>query len=183
MKAAIAGLAVLFGASAAHAREKHVQVTNQAWIDKVGISPGSHGLRYVKPYLKVQVALLDGPIAEVGFRNRETGENQGQRPYLRDWHNQRATKQYGGDYFGFELGVSSDFHQGSFTGPFYVKTTKGTYYWVKAPGGKDFVIDRTAYDNAASLRRPGSADWDPATAIPTQRRDGFGGYYNPFQLR
>jgi len=163
---------------------KHVQVKNQAWVDKVGIAPSSHALRLVKPFIKVNLSKLDGRIVEVGFRNQQKGVDYQGRSYTQPWINTRSVKQYGNDYFGFEIGVSSDFHRSTFTGPFYVKTDKDTYYWIKAPKGKDFTFDNNAYSNVERLKGgPWRYDWDPSTAVPTQRKDGFGQYYNPNQLK
>jgi hypothetical protein len=181
MKLSIMAVASLLAGSAL--AQKHVQATSQAWVDKVGITRSSHGLAIIKPFIKARLGALDGRIVEVGFRNQEKGVTTSTRqPYTYPWTNRPAVSKHGNDYFGFEIAVGSDFHQASATGPFYVKTDRGTYYWVKAKGGKDFTFDQNAFDNV--VRKKGSAwqlDWTPATAVPTQNKGGFGQYYNPYQ--
>ncbi len=174
-------LATLLLAGAALA-DKHVQVTNQAWIDKVGACPSSHGLCIVKPYIKVDQKKLDGKVVEVGFRHQMTVKGV-QGTSTLPWRNQPSVQKYGNDYFGFEVQVASDYHEGTVKGPFYVKTDKGTFYWIKT-NGQDFTFDRNAFKNV--LRQKGSPyayDWDPSTAVPTQKPTGFGLYYNPGQLK
>jgi hypothetical protein len=164
--------------------DKHVQVTNQAWIDKVGCSPSSHGLCIVKPFIKVNLKAIDGKITEVGFRRQEKGVGYQGQSYVYQWQNQAAAKKYGQDYFGFEVPVSSDYHNATLTGSFYVKTDKNTFYWIKTTGPKDFAFDNNAYRNVQRQKSsPYSWDWDPSTAVPTQKKNGFGLYYNPNQLK
>jgi hypothetical protein len=175
---------ILLGGMAEGKWTKNIQVTHQAWIDRVGAQRCEHGLCLIHPFIKVDPSQLDGAIVEVGFMGKSMGTRQGQ-PYLLRRQVLIADRTFGRDTFGFstEISVKSDFHQGTIKGAFYIKTRSGTRYWITNQG-KGFTFDLNAFQQVANRLGPGPLlSSDPAQAVSTQIADGFGLYYNPLQLR
>lgn len=161
----------------------HITATNcEIFVDKIAAATGSHGASTLFPYIKVLKDRLDGDIAEVGFRSQATyrSHGRGDVPEVNEWHNVALeSRSPVGDYWTitYGLNVITDFNTTSLEGVFYVKTTKGTYYWAKPTNG-NFVFDKDGAHTIYQKYPFGNYSSAPDHAIRTQDSDGMS-YYNP----
>jgi hypothetical protein len=163
------GTDVARGALGAHVPASYCEL----FVDKITPYQGSHALRALNLWVKVLPSRLDGPIAEVGFRNSQVSFSYPGGPVSsnRDWTNDAMQPFFGAaDYFQLSLPLASDYGATTYQGAFYVRTTTGTTYWAKAGNGGDFVFDRRTHDIVASRRVGYSSGYESSidVAVPTQ---------------
>ncbi len=154
----------------------------EIFIDKFEMSRSSHGVIAITPYVKVLKSRLDGAIVAVGLYNQTTttynnnGSPQVNKTPWRDdltFSSVSPTDDYWSLYSGFA--VHSDYSSNVIEGVFYVRTDKGTTYWVKSSEGGNFTFDANAWQNLVNL--PGSAKSAYLWSVSTQRPELR--YYNP----
>jgi hypothetical protein len=75
------------------------------------------------------------------------------------------------DYYRVTLYIDNGSDRLKYEGAFYVKTSRGTYYWAKALSDKDFAFDTQAVDAVEKASNFG------ITRVNTQRDDFR--YLNP----
>lgn len=163
------------GASAAeHFDANHCEI----FIDKLVVSRSSHGSAVVTPYIKILPERLDGEVQEVRFysTSKTFGQNGGRDYAQSEW---KSTPMLSvspvNNYFTIEWGlmVGSDFGTTNYEGLFYVKTTKGTTYWVKSSNQGNFIFDPDVFSGLWSQ----TSGWAYARPLSTQK-DSMR-FYNP----
>jgi hypothetical protein len=117
----------------------------EIWVDKIRVAKGSHGIIKVNPFLKIDASKLDGAVTNVAFYERHS--QTGASAYDSEWSTVAMRKFLGAsNYFEIDnnnqgLVVVSDYSSTAYEGAFYVETDKGTRYWAKAEGDKNFQFN------------------------------------------
>ena len=157
----------------------HIPANNcEIFLDKITPYWSSHSLRAANIFVKIRHDALDGRPVEVGFRNRQDGEDAN-GIIARDWTDLTLYQfvPSSSDYFQLNLPLRSDFGYAVYQGAFYVKTDKDTYYWAKNSAGTDFIFDTNTYNNVMFVKGTGSNyDSSISAAVPTQAKGME--YYN-----
>lgn len=111
---------------------EHYPASNcEIFVDRVGLSTSSHGSITAHFFVKTLNDRLDSPIAEVGVRTQVTTRTM-RDTFVGDWGDLRAVSFFGApDYFQITQNLSSEYSSNRMQSAFYVRTTKGTTYWVK----------------------------------------------------
>lgn len=122
----------------------------EIFVDKVKAPTSSHGIHGMVFFLKTLNDRLDGAIAEVGLRATQSYTDQhSPDPYVTPWQDYPAARYLGAsDYFEIEVALGSDFSEAWAEGVFYVRTTKGTTYWLKPSSGKNYAINDDMWADA-----------------------------------
>jgi hypothetical protein len=133
------------------------------YIEKVSATAHAHHIQNIDFFLKTHVG-FDSAIDKVFFHAaiKWTGDDR------LDWADSEAKPYLGAeDFFTVSQFISPHNNSGRsidyVRGVFYVRTVNGTNYWLKAPGGQDFILDQTLFDNLES----------------TMKRTGMHGTYAP----
>jgi hypothetical protein len=133
----------------------------EVFADAVVTKRSSHGLLFVKLFIKTLNEKLDGNIVEVGMyahRKPSAKPIPGEPlPPLVDgdyeWRSYKAERFVGsGNYFDVELPIAHDWMANrEYEGSIYVKTDQGTYYWSSPQGPySNYVINADLAANVDS---------------------------------
>lgn len=160
----------------AHAQNypaKHCEI----FIDRVATLTGEQHSSIILFFIKTLNHRLDSPVEEVGFRQQSKSLYAGSLS-VSSWKNDLAkTYKYSPDYFTLAYTTSHDFGSTDYIGSFYVKTRKGTYYWLKTIDGDNFEIDKGTFNKIVSFQGHQTNSLDPDLAAPTQHNELS--YFNP----
>lgn len=159
----LASLAASQSVFAADYPAKHCEL----FVDQVAAWNSTYGYSGMTLKIKTINERLDGAVKEVGFRSivRSTPQIkdfcQRYNPdngYANDcyqldqWVDRPAREFFGPDYFRIDLVLKHDYtFEHVFEGAFYVKTDKGTRYWLNPAGEQNFFVDRNMYQNLLDL--------------------------------
>lgn len=108
-------------------------------------STGPFGARILEFHIKTLNDRLDGPIREVGFHyvgrvNAKNGLS------FQEQQIERAIRR-NNDEFIVNLTVSHDDASIEYSGSFFVRTFRGTTYWLNTREGSDFYLDLRTFNN------------------------------------
>jgi hypothetical protein len=170
--------AVLAVAPAAIAGAHYPAHHCELFIDRVVAYQGNHALRAIKLYVKTLNERLDGPITEVGFRNRRSGVSCGVNMDI-GWNNTHLDHFVdSNDYWVLDLPLASNYGQIRHVGAFYVRTARDTYYWLHPADGENFVFDRRTHDDILNVMGlPYNYSTGPQSGVSTAQ--GKLRYFNP----
>ena len=165
MKALLLALTIFsFNAHAQNYHAKHCEI----FIDRVATLSGNQHSSIILFYIKTLNARLDSAIEEVGFRQQSKSLYAGSMS-ISNWKNDLAKNyKYSSDYFTLAYTTSHDFGSTEYVGSFYVKTIKGTYYWLKTAEGDNFEINKGTFNKIVSFQGRRTNSLDPDQAAPTQ---------------
>lgn len=149
---ALSSLAVVFPALA---ETNHYSARNcEIFVDKIGMTTGSHGSASVHVFIKTTNSHLDSRIVRVGARIRATHRSQSGTNVL-DWTNDTVPSFVGSsNYFEFSRSLGSDFGSSSYDTAFFVQTERGTFYWLNPQwqnsvvSNGNFRIDENFFEEA-----------------------------------
>jgi hypothetical protein len=164
-----------------------VEATNcELFIDKVAAFQGGQRAKGMTIFVKTLNDRLDGPIAEVCFRNHQEFPVQwGRNPDWRNWHNEPLHAYHlASDYFFYRTdSLASEYGGVQYEGVFYVRTQRGTVYWIHSPTENgNFVFDAQGHDNVLLVRGwSDNTGEDAMNAVSTQQSSMR--YYNPMGCR
>jgi hypothetical protein len=138
-----------FAVSGDHYEAKHCEI----FVDKVVARRSSHGTHGIVFFLKTLNSRLDSPIAEVGIRQRVTEQLPRQpEPLTSPWHEESFRPYFGAsDYFQGYVHLGSTYSTRSAEAVFYVRTAKGTNYWLKPRSGGNYQIGDSLYSRIRDI--------------------------------
>lgn len=149
----------------------------EVFVDKVATLTGPHQAATVHFFIKTLNSRLDSPIKEVGFHYHVT-THYSLSPVTSPWRDEVATVyNYAKDYFYIDLNIAHEYGFNDYVGSFYVKTTKGTTYWLKTKDGRDMDVTRSTFDWIVSMQNGLTNSLDPKQAMATQNSELS--YFNP----
>lgn len=154
--------------SAAQATGAHYGAANcEIFVDQIETSNSSHGTHSANFYVKTLNDRLDGAVAAVGMRVQTTQQTHGQPVSTGKWTDQTFAPYFGAaDYFEGSFYFGSEFSTVTGVGVFFVRTVKGTTYWLRPRTGANYSFtDRLFYDIRA-LKDDPKYSYD--AKIPTQ---------------
>lgn len=149
-------LSELFAASAqTNVDANHCEV----FVSRIGISSDvtSFDSRWVSIYLKVLNERIDGNVVEIGARAQRTVYHSlGSSTY--EWQTLDSFPVAGrGDLLEIPFKVAvrnytvqKYSNRQKYEVAFFLRTDKGTTYWVKDSARRNFIVDENTYKNAAS---------------------------------